>query len=123
MCAIAFVKRRFPHYFEQVQADMAGGWTLRGWPVDPRTPSTLDLAAANWLARVVRDEAEPVLRRLHEAAERLPFSPGDCGVNRLRCVRDAYRAPSSELTSTAASCSPTCLKTKKSALIRRQCGR
>jgi CRISPR-associated protein Cmr2 len=94
LCAIAFVKRRFPHSFEQVRVEMAAGWTLRGWPVDPRTPSTLDLAAANWLARVVRDEAEPVLRRLHEAAERLPFSPGDCGVNRLRCVRDAYRARS-----------------------------
>jgi CRISPR-associated protein Cmr2 len=94
LCAIAFVKRRFPHYFQQIQADMPGGWTVHGWPVDSRTPSTLDLAAANWLARVVRDEAEPVLRRLHEAAERLPFSPGDCGVNRLRCVRDAYRARS-----------------------------
>ncbi|HOW77511.1 MAG TPA: type III-B CRISPR-associated protein Cas10/Cmr2 [Candidatus Competibacteraceae bacterium] len=93
LCAIAFVKRRFPHYFQQIQADMPGGWTAHGWPVDPRTPSTLDLAAANWLARVVRDEAEPVLRWLHEAAERLPFSPADCGVDRLRCVREAYRAP------------------------------
>ncbi len=92
LCAIAFVKRRFPHYFQQIQADMPGGWTVHGWRVNPRTPSTLDLAAANWLARVVRDAVEPALRRLHTAAERLPFSPGDCGVNRLRCVRDAYRA-------------------------------
>lgn len=93
LCAIAFVKRRFPHCFQHIQAEMPGGWTVHGWPVDPRTPSTLDLAAANWLARVVRDEAEPVLRRLHEAAERLPFSPADCGVDRLRCVREAYRVP------------------------------
>ncbi len=92
LCAIAFVKRRFPHYFEQVQAAMPGDWTLHGWRVNPQTPSTLDLAAANWLACVVRDQAEPLLDKLHEAAERLPFSPGDCGVNRLRCVRDAYRA-------------------------------
>lgn len=92
LCAIAFVKRRFPHCFEQVRVEMAAGWTLRGWRVDPRTPSTLDLAAANWLARVVRDESEPVLRRLHESAERLPFLPGDCGVDRLHCVGEAYRA-------------------------------
>jgi len=91
LCAIAFVKRRFPHHFEQFKTDMPSNWTLHGWRVNPRTPSTLDLAAANWLANVVKSEAEPALLKLHEAAGRLPFSPGDCGVNRLRCVRDAYR--------------------------------
>lgn len=92
LCAIALVKRRFPHCFEQVQVkEMPGDWGLHGWRVNPQTPSTLDLAAANWLAGVVRDQAEPFLDKLHEAAERLPFSPGDCGINRLRCVKDAYR--------------------------------
>ena len=92
LCAIALVKRRFPHCFEQVQLkEMPGDWGLHGWRVNPQTPSTLDLAAAKWLACVVRDQAEPLLNKLHEAAERLPFSPGDCGVNRLRCVKDAYR--------------------------------
>lgn len=88
--AIAFVKRRFPHYFEQVQAAMPGDWTLHGWRVDPQTPSTLDLAAAPWLARIVLNEEEAAFNRLHEAANAL-FAPGDCGIHRLRCVRDACR--------------------------------
>lgn len=92
LCAIAFVKRRFPHYFEQVRVEkMPGDWTLHGWTVKPQTPSTLDLAAANWLARVVREGSETVLDRLHDAADAL-FAPSDCGVHRLRCVKDAYRA-------------------------------
>ena len=91
LCAIAFVKRRFPHYFEKVEAKMPGDWTLHGWRVNPRTPSTLDLAAAHWLAHAMWDEAESALYGLHEAAARLPFSPDDCGINRLRCVREASR--------------------------------
>ncbi|TVR63994.1 MAG: type III-B CRISPR-associated protein Cas10/Cmr2 [Candidatus Competibacteraceae bacterium] len=90
LCAIAFVKRRFPHYFAQVQADLPGGWTLHGWCVNPRTPSTLDLAAAPWLARVVRQESAAALLRLQEAARPL-FPPGDSGIDRLRCVKEAYR--------------------------------
>ena len=90
LCAIALVKRRFPHYFEQVRAAMPGHWTLHGWRVNPQTPSTLDLAAAPWLARMILDREESALNRLHEAANTL-FAPGDCGIGRLRCVRDAYR--------------------------------
>ena len=93
LCAIALVKRRFPHHFEQVRAAMPGGWTLHGWPVNPRTPSTLDLAAAPWLARVIQKEPEAALLRLQEAA-RLLFSPGDSGIDRLRCVKNAYQARS-----------------------------
>lgn len=90
LCAIAFVKRRFPHYFEQVRAAMPGDWALHGWWVNPRTPSTLDLAAAPWLAHVVQEESAAALLRLHEAAKPL-FSPGDSGVDRLRGVKDAYQ--------------------------------
>jgi CRISPR-associated protein Cmr2 len=90
LCAIALVKRRFPHYFAQVQADMPGGWTLHGWRVNPRTPSTLDLAAAPWLARVVQQESAATLLRLQEAARSL-FSPGESGIDRLRCVKEVYR--------------------------------
>ena len=90
LCAIAFVKRRFPHCFEQVEAKMPGDWTLHGWRVNPRTPSTLDLAAAPWLARVVQEESDAMLLRLHEAAKPL-FSPGDSGIDRLRGVKDAYQ--------------------------------
>ena len=91
LCAIAFVKRRFPHCFDQIKASMPSDWTLYGWKVNPQTPSTLDLAAANWLARVVDKGSKVEVAHLHEAAERLPFSPGDCGVNRLRCVEEAYK--------------------------------
>ena len=90
LCAIAFIKRRFPHYFEKVQAAMPGHWTLHGWQVNPQTPSTLDLAAAPWLARVVLNGEESAFHRLHDAAHAL-FAAGDCGIHRLRCVKDACR--------------------------------
>lgn len=90
LCAIAFVKRRFLHYFEQVQAAMPGHWTLHGWRVNPQTPSTLDLAAAPWLTRIVLNGEESAFNRLHETANAL-FAPGDCGIDRLRYVKDACR--------------------------------
>lgn len=91
LCAIAFIKRRFPHCFEQVKVkDMPGNWTLHGWPVNAQTPSTLDLAAANWLARTILDNQESTLNRLHQAADAL-FEPNDCGINRLSFVKEAYK--------------------------------
>lgn len=91
LCAIAFVKRRFPHCFEQVKVkDMPGNWTLHGWPVNAQTPSTLDLAAANWLTHTIIDNQESTLNRLHQAADAL-FEPHDCGINRLKCVKEAYK--------------------------------
>ncbi|WP_295584909.1 type III-B CRISPR-associated protein Cas10/Cmr2 [uncultured Lamprocystis sp.] len=90
LCAIAFIKRRFVHGFAQVKAQMPGGWTLHGWKVDPQTPSTLDLAAANWLAHAVREESAEALTRLHAAAAAV-FEPNDCGIRHLRCVKDAYQ--------------------------------
>lgn len=91
LCAIAFVKRRFSRCFGQVRAKMPGGWTLHGWKVNSQTPSTLDLAAANWLAQAVQSGSETTLDRLHDAANAL-FAPDDCGVNRLRCVKTAYQS-------------------------------
>lgn len=91
LCAIAFVKRRFAHHFERVRADMPGGWTLRGWRLDTRVPSVLDLAAANWLARIVREEPdEAALSRFHQAARQL--FPDASGIGELRCVWEAYRS-------------------------------
>jgi CRISPR-associated protein Cmr2 len=68
---------------------MPGNWSLRGWRMDPRTPSTLDLGAANWLARVVRNEPTDALLRLHEAAKPL-FSANQTSVGDLRSVHEAY---------------------------------
>ena len=91
LCAIAFVKRRFAHHFEGVRADMPGGWTLRGWRLDTRVPSVLDLAAANWLARLIQKAPEETtLQQLHQTAAQL-FAPEEGSIGELRCVWEAYR--------------------------------
>lgn len=86
LCAIAFVKRRFVAAFAGLRALMPGDWTLHGWPLAGQMPSTLDLAAAHWVARLAgRDEQ--ALQRLHAASNAL-LEGSDDGLGLLRCVRE-----------------------------------
>lgn len=95
LCAIAFVKRRFIPGFADIAATMPGGWTLHGWKVDSQMPSTLDLAAAHWVARLADSNANvEALTKLHAATEALlDASPrlgvSDGGLGKLRCVRES----------------------------------
>lgn len=59
LCAIAFVKRRFAHFFNRlnVQLPAVGQHepeTLRGWPLPKTVPSIAYMAAMPWLAAVAR---------------------------------------------------------------------
>ena len=86
LCAIAFVKRRFVKAFAELRAPMPNGWTLHGWQLKGQMPSTLDLAAAHWVARLEGADSE-LLQRLHAFSDTL-LDGSDDGLRLLRCVRE-----------------------------------
>lgn len=86
LCAIAFVKRRFVAAFAELREPMPNGWTLHGWGLQGQMPSTLDLAAAHWVARL-QDADQEVLKRLH-ALSTLLLDGSDHGLKLVRCVRE-----------------------------------
>ena len=52
LCAIAFVKRRFVHYFDSISVEeMPGKWTLKGWQIKSGMPSVSYLASIHWLEK------------------------------------------------------------------------
>ncbi len=72
LCAIAFIKRRFVHCFNQVLTDkMPGGWHLQGWAVNSSVPSVAYMAAAPWLAQVLKHAPEQELQIFHDKAKEL----------------------------------------------------
>lgn len=99
LCAIAFVKRRFAGAFAEVretfqlqpspltQAQGGRSWTLHGWRLEGQMPSTLDLAAAPWVARLSESaELQAASAALVAASPLLGRS--DRGLGLLRCVRE-----------------------------------
>ncbi|AFL76316.1 type III-B CRISPR-associated protein Cas10/Cmr2 [Thiocystis violascens] len=105
LCAIAFIKRRFVKGFADLRVSMPGGWTLHGWRVDGQMPSTLDLAAAHWVAQL-NNVHEDVLKSLAATVELLlEVSPllgtSDGGLGKLRCVRDTGQESLKRLHSSA----------------------
>lgn len=77
LCAIAYIKRRFARYFVDLVAPMPGGWTLHGWKVNAAVPSVAYMAAAPWLAQVLRHAPEDKLQAFHDAAKQLTQSYGE----------------------------------------------
>jgi len=67
LCALAFIKRRFVRYFDQLHVDL-GDWAIKGWELSPNVPSVALLAAAPWLASVAK---HPQIDDLIEAAKKL----------------------------------------------------
>ncbi|QHQ53572.1 type III-B CRISPR-associated protein Cas10/Cmr2 [Aeromonas media] len=53
LCALAFIKRRFARYFDQLQLAMPGEWTLHGWTLPSSVPSLAHIAAGRWLEKLV----------------------------------------------------------------------
>jgi len=68
LSAIAFIKRRFAHHFPGLRVAMPGGWSLRGWPMNPAVPSVVYMAAVHWLEGLLLREEEGALRQLEQAA-------------------------------------------------------
>jgi CRISPR-associated protein Cmr2 len=88
LCAIAYVKRRFVHCFGKgFEAAMPSGWTAHGWEVPAAVPSVTYIAAAPWLADVMRRVDEQALTHFQGAAQALAGA-GKWERN-LKCVREA----------------------------------
>lgn len=69
LSAIAYVKRRFVHYFAGFSAAMPSGWTAKGWPVKPGAESVVSLAAKPWLEKAKQNPAaQSALREFYMAA-------------------------------------------------------
>lgn len=58
LCAIAFVKRRFVHYFMDFTLTMSSGWTLHGWQLDSGVPSVSWMAAMHWIENALEHPTE-----------------------------------------------------------------
>ena len=87
LCAIAFVKRRFARYFNDFCCEL-DGWTAHGWKIPTAQPSTYYLAAAHWLAQVIRDNTEEKISAFYDAARTLDADRGEWD-NELACIRKA----------------------------------
>lgn len=93
LCAIAFVKRRFVRVFEGLSVVMPSGWVLKGWKLPASVPSVQYMAAAPWLAELIRKASEDKdlaqqMWNFHDAATRLIGGHGEWESN-IRCVREA----------------------------------
>ncbi|MCW7552289.1 type III-B CRISPR-associated protein Cas10/Cmr2 [Endozoicomonas gorgoniicola] len=92
LCAIAFVKRRFPYVFPRLQVAMPDNWVAHGWRVPVNVPSVGYLAAAHWLADTIRSAETPEhwdqIWSLHDALS--GFEANNSHHAEIpRCVRDA----------------------------------
>ncbi len=100
LCAIALVKRRFARNFEEFPAqEMPCGWTLKGWKLPSSVPSVHYMAAAPWLADLIKKaNGDPKLSKemweFHNLAEPLT-GHGEWESNILR-VQEAITAKSGQ---------------------------
>ncbi|MEZ5479147.1 MAG: hypothetical protein R3E95_17185 [Thiolinea sp.] len=94
LCAIAFVKRRFPRHFETLKpTTMPSGWPLRGWKVDEGRPSVTYMAAVPWLTHVIEHanhsgQVEQRMQDFHHAAHTLTEEYGEWRSD-IRCIAEA----------------------------------
>ena len=94
LCAIAFVKRRFPHYFKYVKdVAMPGNWKLHGWDVGSGRPSVAYMAAVPWLENVIKhanhsDQMEGLMSAFHRSAHKLTEEHGEWASD-IECIRKA----------------------------------
>ena len=88
LCAIALVKRRFAHYFGELDETLLSGLRICGAPVPEAVPSTAGIAVAPWLA--VQLAALPQ-ERLSEIEKEIPRGAVQ-NLTPLRCVSDAVQS-------------------------------
>ena len=91
LCAVAYVKRRFVHCFNELKAEMPDKkWIAHGWELPEAVPSVTYIAAAPWLAEALQRADAKALREFHGQAAELA-GEGQWERN-LKCVRDADTA-------------------------------
>jgi len=96
LCAMAFIKRRFVRYFHQVHFQLPGSDQLiQGWRLPSAVPSVAFLAAAPWIAEVIRNAPLSAFNRFHDAAQKLTGYSEAAHVSEdnfaidIQCVSDA----------------------------------
>ncbi|MEM7018047.1 MAG: type III-B CRISPR-associated protein Cas10/Cmr2 [Pseudomonadota bacterium] len=95
LCAIAFIKRRFTHYYRTLKIAMPGGWTAHGWPLNPQgqsgfygVPSVSYMAAVHWLKQVITEADIKLLDEFIENANALSSGYGEWHTN-IRVIRES----------------------------------
>jgi len=96
LCAMAFIKRRFPRHFDKVKVSMEG-WTAHGWQVPTTVPSVVYLAAVPWLAEVIGVAGDDALKQFHDHASDLTridkeWTPHDERPTDIRRIKQAVAA-------------------------------
>ena len=89
LCAIAFIKRRFSRCFADFSRPMPNNWTMHGWKVNSSVPSVSYMAAAPWLAEVLKVAPEKELSAFHEVAKVLTQNYYGEYDTRLYCINKA----------------------------------
>lgn len=89
LCAMAFIKRRFVHYFHQLETPMPYGWVLKGWKLDTGVPSVAYMAAVHWLERALEEADADLLQDFHDKAYRLTRSYGEWSTQ-IECIKNAW---------------------------------
>ena len=92
LCAIAFIKRRFAHYFQEVNKTMPGDWQLTGWSVNISVPSVSYIAATPWLAQVLEQAPKEKLAAFHELAKDLTANNYAESQSKLKCIQSVIDA-------------------------------
>jgi len=92
LCAIAFVKRRFVRYFDQLRDYKipAGGWKLSGWKLSAGMPSVTYMAAAHWLETAAKTADTAVFEAFYQAAYKLMGGLGEWQTH-LKCLTGINR--------------------------------
>ncbi|MCD6460472.1 type III-B CRISPR-associated protein Cas10/Cmr2 [bacterium] len=90
LSAVAWVKRRFAHYFKDVDKEMKSDWTLRGWKLKESVPSVAYLAAVHWLENVLiqtanNEKVKRVFECFYNLALELTKSHGELNT-RIKCI-------------------------------------
>lgn len=97
LCAMAFIKRRFARYFQEVKVELPGNLGhVHGWQVPGAVPSVAFLAAAPWLAKVIETAPIEAFQAFHNEAKTISGYDEAAHVQGdqafaidIRCVRDA----------------------------------
>ncbi|ANG62220.1 type III-B CRISPR-associated protein Cas10/Cmr2 [Marinobacterium aestuarii] len=84
LCAIAYIKRRFAHYFHTLELPFSGQsgidqWTLKGWRLPVNVPSVNYLAAAPWLEKAILAAAKDTQLREEISLLNLDLATLDSG--------------------------------------------
>jgi CRISPR-associated protein Cmr2 len=92
LCAIAFIKRRFPRYFHEVKKEMPNNWTLKSWKVNAGRPSVAYMAAVHWLEDVLKqandnEEISRQLRQFRYKAFKLTKGQYNEWDNQIHCLK------------------------------------